>query len=136
MAAGLTPELAALAATVLIHLAAVGWSQAALTRDVGPRGNMGPRDGDLPLSQQTLRLRRALANHVENTGLFLTAVVLVSLTGSNSWFTAACAWVYVAARALYLPGYAFGWVPGRSILFTIGLVATLAMVAAGVAGGV
>ena len=76
------------------------------------------------------RLRRALANHVENTGLFIIAVVLVQMTGSSSWLTATAAWVYVAARALYLPAYAFGWVPWRSLIFTAGLLATLLMIVA------
>ena len=41
----MTPELAALAATAFIHLAAVLWSQRALEADVGRDGNTGPRDG-------------------------------------------------------------------------------------------
>jgi len=129
----MTPELAALAATALIHVLAVFWSQRSLTADVGAGANMGPRDGDLALSQRTLRLRRALANHVENTGLFLTAVVLVEMTGKASGLTAICAWVYVVMRALYLPAYAFGWVPWRTLIYIAGLIATLVMIALAVA---
>jgi uncharacterized MAPEG superfamily protein len=130
----MTPELAALAATVLVHLAAVGWSQKALEEDIGRDGNLAPRDGDLALGQTTQRLRRALANHTENIGLFIIAVVLVQFTQANGWFTATCAWIYVAARALYLPAYAFGWVPWRSYIFLTGLLATLAMILAAITG--
>ncbi len=127
----MTPELAALAATTLIHLAAVQWSQRSLEADIGRAGNVGTREGmEDRLSPRTLRLRRALANHVENIGLFIIAVVLVVLTGKTSVVTAICAWVYVAARALYLPAYAFGWVPWRSVIYLVGLVATLAMIVA------
>mgnify|MGYP003146156903 CR=1 FL=1 len=127
----MTPELAALAASVLVHLAAVMWSQQALNGDIGKDGNVGTRENlETRISPRTARLRRALANHVENTGLFIIAVVLVQMTGSSSWLTATAAWVYVAARALYLPAYAFGWVPWRSLIFTAGLLATLLMIVA------
>lgn len=126
----MTPELAALAATALIHLIAVAWSQASLTKDVGTKGNVGPRDGDQNYSIRTQRLRRALANHTENIAPFITAVLLVELTDSHSLITLIAAWVFVAARALYLPAYAFGWVPGRSYLYLTGLAATLTMIIA------
>lgn len=127
----MTPELAALAAVAFIHLAAVAWSQKALEQDIGHDGNTGTREGlDEKLSEHTKRLRRALANHTENIGLFIIAVVLVQLTESNSIFTAICAWLYVLARALYLPAYAFGWVPWRSLIFTGGLLVTFAMIIA------
>lgn len=125
----MTPELAALAATAVIHLAAVIWSQRALEADIGRDGNTGTRENiDARLSEHTKRLRRALANHVENIGLFVIAVVLVQLTASNSGLTALLAWLFVAARTLYLPAYAFGWVPWRTFLFTAGLVCCLAMI--------
>ena len=126
----MTPELAALAATALIHLIAVLWSQKSLEQDVGRRANVSPRDGDLDLGQRTMRLRRALANHTENIGPFITAVLLVELTDSHSLITLVAAWAFVAARALYLPAYAFGWVPGRSYLYLTGLAATLTMIIA------
>lgn len=127
----MTAELAALAATAFIHLAVVVWSQRGLEKDIGHAGNLGTREGlDDKLSETTKRLRRALANHTENIGLFIIAVVLVSFTESNSVFTALCAWLYVIARALYLPAYAFGWVPWRSYIFMAGFVASFAMIIA------
>lgn len=125
----MTYELAALAACAFVHLVAVLWSQRALESDVGRDGNAGTRDNlDQRLSDDTKRLRRALANHTENIGLFIIAVVLVQLTNSNSWLTATLAWVFVAARALYLPAYAFGWVPWRSVIFVVGLFSCFAMI--------
>lgn len=123
----MTATLAALAATVLIHLTAVFWSQRLLEQDVGRAGNLQPRDGGLDLSPRTQRLRRALANHTENIGPFIIAVLLVHLTGSSGLFSAACAWLFVIVRALYLPAYANGWVPWRSYLYMAGLLATLAL---------
>lgn len=123
----MTIELLALALVALEHLVLVAWSQALLTRDVGKEGNESPRD-DLPeLSRDTKRLRRALDNHVENFPLFIGGIAIVSLTGANSWFTAACALLYVAARAIYIPAYLHGWVPWRSWIFAVGFLATLAL---------
>lgn len=107
-------------------------AQQRLTRDAGVEKNTSPRDDMPELSRDTKRLRRALDNHVENIGLFITAVVLVQFTGQNSWFTALCAWTYVGARALYVPAYLYGWAPWRSLIFTLGLLATLAMIVAAV----
>ncbi|TQS71598.1 MAPEG family protein [Rhodobacteraceae bacterium] len=127
----MTPELSALAATALIQLAAVFWSQRALQSDIGREGNVGTRENlEDRLSDYTKRLRRALANHTENIGLFIIAVVLVELCDAHSVFTALCAWIFVIARALYLPAYAFGWVPWRSVIFGVGLLATMAMIIA------
>ncbi len=59
----------------------------------------------------TGRLLRALNNHFEGLILFTLAVVVVTLSGQSTPFTAACAWTYLAARILYVPAYAIGLVP-------------------------
>lgn len=79
-------------------------------------------------SPLTGRLRRAVSNHFEGLILFTIAVVVVTLSGSASGLTATCAWVYLAARVLYVPAYAFGWTPWRSVIFGIGALATLVMI--------
>ncbi|WP_109467717.1 MAPEG family protein [Albibacillus kandeliae] len=123
----MTPELVALAIVALEHVVLVGWSQSLLNRDVGGKANASPRDVPLDMSVMTGRLRRALANHTENFPFFIGAVVCVVLSGSASGFTAACALLYAAARALYIPAYAYGWAPWRSVIYMVGLVATIAM---------
>lgn len=127
----MSAELAALAATAFVHLAAVLWSQRQLTADLGVEGNLGTREGaDARLSPMAKRLRRALANHTENIGPFIIAVILVELTGAGSGITAFCAWAFVLCRTLYLPAYAFGWVPWRSLIYTVGMIATFTMILA------
>ncbi|KAA2314629.1 MAPEG family protein [Pseudooceanicola sediminis] len=126
----MTPELIALALVVLLHVVLIGLSQAYFNRDVGPEANASPRDDLPPLSTATQRLRRALSNHTENFGPFIAAVVIVTLSGQASTFTAICGFVYVAARALYIPAYLYGWAPWRSLIYTLGLAATLAMIIA------
>lgn len=131
--AALTPELAALAAAAVVHFATIIAAQRALERDVGHEGNLGTREGiEDRLSPRSQRLRRATANFTENIGPFIIAVVVVVLAGKSSVLTATLAWVFVAARALYVPAYALGWVPWRSYIWFAGFVATVALLALGV----
>ncbi|GAB1364532.1 MAPEG family protein [Rhodobacter sp.] len=128
----MTPELAALSALAFVHFATVFLAQHFLTRDIGRDGNMGTRENmEAQLSETTLRLRRATANFVENVGPFIIAVVVVVLAGKTSTLTAILAWVYVAARMLYVPAYALAWVPGRSLIWVAGAAATLALLIIG-----
>lgn len=123
----MTSELTALALAALfqtVQIALAGWS---MNRDVGVGYNAGPRDTTPELSPLTGRLRRAVANHFEALALFTIAVVVVTLSGRASGLTAACAWIYLAARILYVPAYAFGWTPWRSVIFGVGAAATMAM---------
>ena len=62
--------------------------------------------------------------------LFTIAVVVVTLSDQSTPFTAACAWVYLTARVLYVPAYAYGLVPWRSLIWLVGWLATLAMIGA------
>lgn len=100
--------------------------------ELGANYTMSPRDKapDLQLSTLTGRFQRALNNHFEGLILFTLAVVVVTLGGESSWFTATMAWVYLLARVLYVPAYALGWVPWRSVIWGVGFLATVAMLLA------
>lgn len=124
----MTPELLVLALAALLQVVQIGIAGAMLNRDAGAAYNAGPRDEPADLSVRTRRLRRAVNNHFEALALFTIAVVVVTLSGAASGFTAACAWIYLAARVLYVPAYAFGWSPWRSVIFGFGIAATLAMI--------
>jgi uncharacterized MAPEG superfamily protein len=130
----MTPELTALALAGL--LAAVQFALMAIgaNRQLGPRKTLGPRDETLTLTGIPGRLHRALGNLFEALILFTLAVVVVELGSANSPFTAACAWVFLAARILYVPAYAFGWVPWRSVVFAAGAGATVLMLLAALFG--
>ena len=124
----MTPELTVLGLAAILQagqIALAGWS---MNRDVGADYNAGPRDSQPELSVLTGRLRRAVSNHFEALILFTIAVVVVILSGAASTVTATCAWLYLGARILYVPAYAFGWTPWRSVIFAIGATATLVMI--------
>jgi uncharacterized MAPEG superfamily protein len=131
----MTPELTVLALAGLLQVIQYPLMSIPANRELGQKITLSPRDPDVigkPLEQQvsrrTGRLFRALNNHFEALILFTLAVVVVTLSGKANGFTAVCAWVYLVARILYVPAYAYGWVPWRSLLFMVGFFATLAMI--------
>lgn len=123
----MTPELTALALAAILQGFQITLAGAVMNRDVGVDYNAGPRDAEVAFSPLTGRLRRAVSNHFEALTLFTIAVVVVTLSGRASGVTAACAWIYLAARILYVPAYAFGWTPWRSVIFGVGAAATMVM---------
>ena len=62
--------------------------------------------------------------------MFAIAVVVIALSDQSTVFTQACAWTYLVARVLYVPAYAFDWVPWRSVIWGVGFFATVAMLVA------
>lgn len=133
----MTPELTALALAGLLQVIQFMLMSIPANLELGPGKTLGPRDPDRlgkPLIEQvsprTGRLFRALNNHFEGLILFTIAVVVVTLSGQSSGFTAACAWTYLIARVLYVPAYAFGLVPWRSLIWMVGFSATTLMLLA------
>ena len=101
-------------------------------REIGSGYTMSARDREptRKLSDRTARLGRALDNHFEGLILFGIAVGAVQMSAQNTAFTAACAWVYLIARVLYVPAYALGLRPHRSLIWIIGFAATMLMLLA------
>jgi uncharacterized MAPEG superfamily protein len=128
-----TPELTALALAGLLQVVQYVLMSVPANLELGPGKTLGPRDDPNlrdRLSPRTGRLFRALDNHFEGLILFTLAVVVVTLGDARSPFTAACAWTYLAARVLYVPAYAFGLVPWRSVIWLAGFAATVLMILA------
>ncbi|WP_273502326.1 MAPEG family protein [Paracoccus sphaerophysae] len=125
-----TPELTALGLAAILQAGQIGLAAWSMNRDGLSNWNAGPRDSTPQFSDLTGRLRRAVDNHFEALVFFIIAVVLVQFTGSSGTLTAASAWAYLAARVLYVPAYALGWSPGRSIIFGVGFLATIVMILA------
>ncbi|NNK15618.1 MAG: MAPEG family protein [Sulfitobacter sp.] len=100
--------------------------------ELGPGYTMSARDREpsRPLSDRTARLGRAFDNHTEWLLLFAIAVGVTELSGQGTSFTAACAWAYLIARVAYVPAYAFGLRPWRSLIWSVGFLATLLMLLA------
>ena len=134
----MTPELRILALAGLLQVVQYVLMSVPANLELGPGKTLGPRDPDRlgkPLIEQvsprTGRLFRALNNHFEGLILFTIAVVVVSLGGVSGPLTTACAWVYLAARVAYVPAYALGLSPWRSLIWAVGFGATVLMLLAG-----
>ena len=102
---------------------------------VGPARLMGPRDEGIRLTGVAGRLQRALQNHLESLVLFTVAVLLHALPAqaetAAAGLTAPAALVYLAARAFYVPAYAFALSPWRSLIWGVGFLATLVVLVEG-----
>lgn len=128
----MTPELTALALAGLLQMLQYLLFAIPANIELGTGYTSSARDRppSRALSPRTARLQRAMNNHFEGLILFTLAVIVVTLGGKSTPFTAACAWFYLAARVLYIPAYALGLRPWRSLVWGFGWVATLALMLA------
>ncbi len=128
----MTPELTALALAGLLQVVQYALFALPANLELGPGYTSSPRDRppSRAMSVRTGRLQRALTNHFEGLILFTLAVAVTTLSGRSTALTAACGWVYLAARILYVPAYTFGWRPWRSAIWGVGFLATTVMIVA------
>ena len=128
----MTAELTVLALAALLQYGQYALFAVPANIELGTGYTSSARDypPSRQLSVKTGRMQRAMNNHFEGLILFTIAVVVVTLSGQQSGFTAGCAWVYLAARVLYIPAYAYGWRPWRSAIWGVGFFATAAMIVA------
>ncbi|WP_238364073.1 MAPEG family protein [Mesobacterium pallidum] len=126
----MTPELTALCLALLLQIAQFTIYSVTAQMQVGPKAALSPRDRQIELTGTAGRAQRALNNHFEGLTLFAPAALIIGLTGQSTGYTATLAWIYLAARLAYVPAYLFGWVPWRSLIWCVGLIATLLMILA------
>ncbi len=133
----MAPELTVLALAGLLQVVQYTLMSVTANLELGTAKTASPRDPQRlgkPLMEQvsprTGRIYRALDNHFEGLIMFTLAVVVVTLSDQTTLFTATCAWIYLGARIVYVPAYAFGWSPWRSLIWGIGFLATVAMLVA------
>ena len=131
----MTPELTALTLAALLQMVQFVLFAVPANLELGPKYTAGPRDSapKRAVSPVTGRLQRALNNHFEGLILFGIAATVTAVSGQSTPLTAVCAWAYLGARILYIPAYAFGWTPWRSVIWGIGWAATLLMLIAALA---
>ena len=131
----MTPELQVLALAGLLQGIQFVLMAVPANLELGTGKTASPRDPqrmngqrmDEMVSPRTGRLFRALNNHFEALILYTIAVVVLILGDKTTGFSAICAWAYLGARVLYIPAYAFGWVPWRSAIWFVGFGATVLM---------
>jgi len=128
----MTPELTTLAIAAMLQTVQYLLFAVPANMELGTGYTSSARDRapSRQLSERTARLQRAMNNHFEGLILFTIAVVVVTLGQQSSQVTQSAAWVYLGARILYVPAYAFGWRPWRSAIWAVGFLATVTMIVA------
>ena len=122
----MTPALTALAWVLVLAIVQIFLPAGARNRETGLAYNAGPRDEPgPPVGKTTGRLKRAQANLYETLPLFGFAVLMAWGAHRETHVVDVAAWVYLAARVVYVPLYVMGVTGARTLAFMVGLVAIL-----------
>lgn len=107
------------AVLLLIHIFAATHFK---TSQYGLKWNMGARDESVPpVAPLTGRLMRAQANFEETLPIAIIALLGAVIANRTNGSTALGGWIWLGARAAYLPIYAAGLPVIRTIAFGISL---------------
>lgn len=120
----MTPELTVLTLLALFQVVLYCIFSVAGQRQLSTRYALSSRDEGLQPTGKTGRLQRAMANHVESMVLFGMAALVVTFADKATDITAMASYAFLLLRLLYVPAYVFDWVPWRSLIWGLGLVAT------------
>jgi uncharacterized MAPEG superfamily protein len=115
----------------------LGWSvvlllvqiilQATSTYDLGPY-LLGPRDDNRQSGNVMAgRFKRALENLLETYPAFVALALALAVTGKTGGIAATGAWVWLIARVVYVPLYAFGVPAVRTLVWCVSIVGLLMM---------
>lgn len=126
----MTAELTALTLSALLTAVYFATYSVLAQMQVGTKYAAGPRDEPRQLTGRAGRAQRALTNQFEALILFTIAVLVIAVSDQSTTLTQNAAWTVLAARALYLPSYIYGWTPWRSVIWFVGFFATLAILIA------
>ena len=125
-AAASSTEIAVLGWSVVLLLAQV-LLQAVSTYDIGPY-LLGPRDDNRQSGNVMAgRLKRALENLLETYPAFVALALALAVTGKTGGIAATGAWVWLIARVVYVPLYAFGVPAVRTLAWVVSVVGLLMM---------
>lgn len=126
----MTPELTVLTLAALLQVLQFCAYSYTANQQVSRKTALGPRDEPVQLTGTAGRFKRAMENHFEGLILFTIACTIVTLGEQSTATTQISAWIYLAARIAYVPAYALGLIPWRSVVWFIGLLATTIMLIA------
>src|SRR3954462_15955092 len=118
----MTTEIIILAWGCILALVHIFAAVRVKTRQYGTKWNMGPRDEELPPPQPIVgRLARTQANFFETFPIFAVAVLIVSVAGLEDRWTVVGSLLWLGARIVYLPLYAYGVPVLRTVAFLAGV---------------
>ena len=127
----LSSEITVLLLSTLLLLAHIMLAIRFKTKQYGTDWNMGARDEDLPpLNDIAARLERARDNFLETYPIAIIALLVGNIYGQGSSLIGVAAWVWLVARAIYLPLYWAGVPKVRTLVWGVGMLALLAIIVA------
>ena len=118
----MTSPLAYLAWTLALALLQILVAAGFKRQQDGLEWAAGSRDTPQTYTGTAARLARAQANLFETLPIFVGAILLAHVTGRISSMTVWGAGLYFWARLAYVPTYAFGLNPWRSIVWGVSIV--------------
>lgn len=127
----MTTELTLLGWTLVLALVQIMLPAMLRNGETGIAYNASARDeSGPPVGVVTGRLRRAQANLFETLPVFAAAVLIAHLGDREGALTLWGAWLYLAARVVYVPLYAFGVPYLRSLVWGVSMLGLLMILAA------
>ena len=127
----MTTELYILGWTVVLAIVQIMLPTALRNRETGLPYNMGPRDEPAaPPGKVTARLQRAEKNLYETLPLFIAVVLIAHVGGREGALTLSGAWIYLLARIVYVPLYAFGVPVVRTVVWGLSLLGVVLLLIA------
>ena len=124
------PEILILALAAVLLLVHIQVAIRAKTKQYGISWNTGARDEEMPPSAPVVgRLERARDNFLETLPIAIIALFGVVLADKTSDTTAIAGWTWLAARAIYLPLYWAGVPKVRTLVWLVGTLALLLVLA-------
>nr|WP_316656696.1 MAPEG family protein [uncultured Gellertiella sp.] len=117
----MAPEITVLLWSIVLAFVYLVIHGQIMRMQVGFRPDNSNRDHDPEPNLYSGRAMRALRNFLETYPVFIALVVVLALTHRSTGLTGWGAWIWLAARTLYLPAYIFGFGRSRSAIWMISL---------------
>lgn len=125
----MTPDLWALAATLVLAILQIGLQSILTLRQAGPTWVAGPRDKPFEVTGISGRFVRAHRNLLEIFPQFAAALFIVHSADVNSQLAIYGAWLFFVSRCLYVPAYAFAPAGFRSVFWQGGQIGIIVILA-------
>jgi uncharacterized MAPEG superfamily protein len=125
----MTADLWALVAAMLLAAVQLTLSSVLTLRQLGGAWVAGPRDEPREVTGVSGRFVRAHRNFLEIFPQFVAALFLVHAAHAAGSLSTIGAWLFVIARLLYVPAYAFGPIGVRPIFWLAAQVGIFMIVA-------
>lgn len=125
----MTPDLWALTGVLLLAVLQISIQSILTLRQAGPAWVAGPRDTGFEVTGLSGRFVRAHRNLLEILPQFAAALFIVHAAETNGALANWGAWIFLTARCLYVPAYAFGPPGLRSVFWQGGQIGILIILA-------